>query len=271
MDRVNTTVWNGSPAAGIGLSSLPMSHAEDDPVLEKLQLRYLRVQRALADEIRRSRGGPGSLLPPERALAEHFGVSRVTLRRALAELERQGVVARRGPRWAVADAPIGEPPNALMSFSEMAAMRGLRASATVLSVGFRPASLDEADALGLAPGAALFECERLRAMDDVPILVDRSRVPASLVPGIDGADLSNASLYALLETRYGLRPTQARFTVEAIAADERLAGLLDLRVGEPMLRCRQETLDQVGRTIELSEMAYRGDRYRFRAMLTRGT
>jgi GntR family transcriptional regulator len=247
-----------------------MSHAEDGPVLEKLQLRYLRVQRALAEEIHRSGNTPGSLLPPERALAEHFGVSRVTLRRALAELEREGVVARSGSRWTIAGAPIGEPPNALMSFSEMAATRGLRATATVLWAGIRSASLDEADALGLAPGASLFECERLRALDEVPILVDRSCLPASLVPGIDAADLSNGSLYALLERRYGVRPTRARFTVEAVAADDRLAGLLELRPGEPLLRCRQQTDDQMGRSIELCEMAYRGDRYRFRATLVRG-
>jgi GntR family transcriptional regulator len=240
------------------------------PVLEKLQLRYLRVQQALAEEIAKSRWGPGSLLPPERALADHFGVSRVTLRRALAELEREGVVSRNGSRWAVEGSPIGEPPNALMSFSEMARTRGLRATATVLGQRVRAATLDEADTLSLAPGADLFELERLRAMDGVPILIDRSCLPASLVPGVDRADFSHASLYELLENRYDLRPTRARFTVEAVAADERQARLLELEPGQPLLRCLQQTEDQAGRPIELCEMVYRGDRYRFRATLVRG-
>ena len=248
-----------------------MPTAADGPVLEKLQLRYLRVQQALADEIARSRWGQGSLLPPERALADHFGVSRVTLRRALAELEREGVVSRNGSRWAVGSSPIGEPPNVLMSFSEMAGTRGLLPSATVLGTRERAATLDEAETLGLAPGASLFELERLRALDDVPILIDRSCLPAALVPGIDATDFSSASLYELLETRYDLRPTRARFTVEAVAADERRAGLLDLEPGQPLLRCMQQTEDQGGRPIELCEMVYRGDRYRFRATLVRGT
>ncbi len=246
-----------------------MSTAEE-PLLDRLQLRYQRVQEALAEELARDRKPPGSPLPPERALAEHFGVSRVTMRRALAELERAGVVVR-GPSggWLVAGTQVGEPPNQLMSFSEMAAARGLRPSAEVLRAHVRPATLDEAEALGLAPGADLFELERLRRMDGVPILVDRTRVPLSLAPGLPEVDFSSASLYAVLEERYGIRPTRARFAVEAVAADPRTAELLGLPPGGPVLRCEQVTADERGRTIELCEMRYRGDRYRFRATLVR--
>jgi GntR family transcriptional regulator len=239
-------------------------------VLDRLQLRYQQVREALADEIARGGRAPGSRLPPERALADHFGVSRVTLRRALDELEVGGIVARSPGGWTVASAAIGEPPNALMSFSEMAASRGLAPGGRILDRGVRPASMDEADALGLAPGAPLFELERLRSMDGVPILLDRARIPLSLAPGIEEADLEERSLYSVLEERYRLRPTRAHFTVEAIAADRRTAGLLDLEPGQPLLRCRQQTEDEAGRRIELCEMAYRGDRYRFRATLVRG-
>jgi DNA-binding GntR family transcriptional regulator len=170
----------------------------------------------------------------------------------------------------VAGAPIGEPPNALMSFSEMAASRGLTASGRVLDLHVRPATIDEAEALGLAPGATLFELERLRLMDDVPIMIDRSTVPLSLAPDLVEVDFSAASLYDELEQRYGLRPARARFAVEAVAADERQASLLDLQPGEPILRCHQLTDDEAGRPIEMCEMTYRGDRYRFRATLVRG-
>src|SRR3990170_95213 len=98
---------------------------EEGRVLYRLQLRYLRVQESLAEEIARGRRAPGSRLPPERALAEHFGVSRVTLRRALDELERSGIVSRDLRGWLVSGPRVGEPPNVLMSFSEMAESRGL--------------------------------------------------------------------------------------------------------------------------------------------------
>ena len=110
-------------------------------------------------------------------------MSRVTLRRALDELSHLGVVARSGTGWVVASTAIGEPPNVLMSFSEMAASRGLTPGGRVLDRRARPATIDEAEALGLAPGAPLFELERLRSMDGVPILIDRTRIPLVDRPG----------------------------------------------------------------------------------------
>lgn len=252
---------------------LPMaleSAAGAGQVLDQLQLRYRRVQESLAEEIRRGGRPHGSPLPPERALAEHFGVSRVTLRRALTELESSGLIARTSPRgWAVAGSRIGEPPNVLMSFSEMARSRGLRPGATVISSRLRPATIDEADSLGLAPGAELFELERLRSMDDVPIMIDRTRIPATLAPGLEQEDFAAISLYTFLEERCGLRPTRARLSAEAVGANGRQARLLGLRQGEPLLRCNQVTEDQMGRRIELCEMTYRGDRYRLHATLER--
>jgi DNA-binding GntR family transcriptional regulator len=249
-----------------------MCAASDDGLgLDRLRLRYQRVQESLAAELRRDGRPPGSPLPPERALAEHFGVSRVTLRRALAELERQGVVSRAATRgWAVAGSPIGEPPNALMSFSEMAATRGLTPASRVIERQVRAATIDEAETLGLAPGAPLFELERLRLMDDMPILIDRSRLPLAFASGLQEIDFEANSLYTVLEERYGLRPSRAHFTVEAVSAGKRESSLLSLEPGQPLLRCHQLTEDESGRLIELCEMLYRGDRYRFRSTLVRG-
>src|SRR5215475_7793859 len=240
-----------------------------DP-LDRLQLRYQQVREELEAEIERGRRPVGSRLPPERALAQHFGVSRVTLRRSLEEMARAGTVARSGTGWMVASPAIGEPPNVLMSFSEMAASRGLKPGGRVLDRRRRPATIDEAEALGLAPGAALFELERLRLLDDVPILIDRTRIPLSLAPGLDKVNMEHRSLYEVLEQRFAIRPTRARLTVEAIPADERRARLLGLEPGQPLLLCQQQSEDELGRRIELCEMVYRGDRYRFRATLERG-
>jgi GntR family transcriptional regulator len=247
-----------------------MTETPDVQPLDQLQLRYQHVREELEAEIGRGRRPVGSRLPPERALADHFGVSRVTLRRALDELAQAGVVARSGMAWVVASPAIGEPPNVLMSFSEMAASRGLKPGGRVLNRGPRPATIDEAEALGLAPGAALFELERLRLLDDVPILIDRTRIPLSLAPGLDKVNLEHRSLYEVLEQRFAIRPTRARLTVEAIPADERRARLLGLEPGQPLLLCQQQSEDELGRRIELCEMVYRGDRYRFRATLERG-
>ena len=248
-----------------------MAATSDVDPLDRLQLRYQQVREELEAEIERGRRPVGSRLPPERALAQHFGVSRVTLRRSLEEMALAGTIARSGAGWMVASPVIGEPPNVLMSFSEMAASRGLKPGGRVLDRRQRPATIDEAEALGLAPGAPLFELERLRSLDDVPILIDRTRIPLSLTPGLFEMDLDGRSLYGALEQTFGLRPARARLTVEAIPADERRARLLGLEPGEPLLLCRQQSEDQAGRQIELCDMVYRGDRYRFMATLERGS
>jgi len=245
-----------------------MSAPLDRP-LDDLQLRYQRVQQALADEIQRGGRTAGARLPPERALAEHFGVSRVTLRRALDELMRDGLVRRSVNGWEVASGTIGGPPNELMSFTELAASRGLHAGGRTLEKCVRAATLDEAEALGLAPGAPLFEIERLRTMDDVPILIDRTRIPLAIAPGIEQVELDASSLYGVLHDRFGVRPVRARVTVEAAPADPRRAHLLGLETGQPVLRCQQQVEDQTGTVIWLCEMVYRHDRYRLRATLVR--
>src|SRR4029079_19673368 len=177
---------------------------------------------------------------------------------------------RDGAGWVVSGPRIGEPPNELMRFSEMGASRGLTPGGRILASGERQATIDEAEALGLAPGASLFELERLRTMDGVPILIDRTRIPLSIAPGLEVTDLDGVSLYCTLEQRFGVRPSRARFTVEAIEADARRAEVLGVTPGRPLLRCQQPTEDDAGRQIELCEMVYRYDRYRFRATLARG-
>src|SRR5439155_3338403 len=104
------------------------------------------------------------------------------------------------------------------SFSEMAATRGLTAASRVIDRQVRAASMDEAETLRLAPGAPLFELARLRLLDGMPILVDRSRLPLALAPELDDVDFSTTSLYTVLQERYGIRPTRAHFSIEAVAA-----------------------------------------------------
>jgi GntR family transcriptional regulator len=155
-----------------------------------------------------------------------------------------------------------------MSFSELGAARGLRASAEVLLAQVRPADLDEAERFAIAPGSGIFELERSRFLDELPVSIDHSRVPLSRANTLPQVDFTHASLYETLET-YGVRPVRADFTVCAIAADSRRAGHLGIEPGSPLLQTTTTGYDDQGRVVELGEMAYRGDRYRFRATLTR--
>lgn len=232
------------------------------------QPRYMALARELASLISSGTVAPGDRLPGERDLCRRFGTSRDTVRRALAQLREEGLIEADPQRgWFVSSTSVGEP-NALLSFSEMARARGLAATSRVVRQEVRRADLDEAEALGVAPGVELFEVERIRMLEDVPVSVERSRIPLAVAPGLTETDLSASSLYETLRAE-GAAPARANYTLQAVAADASLAPVLDLEVGAPLLKATATTYDDAGRRIELSDAAFRGDRYRFHTTLYR--
>ncbi|NYI42869.1 GntR family transcriptional regulator [Demequina lutea] len=217
----------------------------------------------------------GGRLPSERVLAREFGVSRVTVRQALKDLEQEGLVeAGDGLRWVARPAPalasVEEGVTGLVSFSELGAMRELTVRAKVLFCETRPSSLDEAEAIRIAPGASVHELVRLRYLEDVPVVVDHSVIPATVAPSLNDVDFTTASLYQTLASRYGCTVTRAEYALEARTADPQHAELLGLQPGEPVLEAWQTTFDGQGRVIQLCRLVYRGDRYRFRTLLEVG-
>jgi GntR family transcriptional regulator len=230
---------------------------------------WRQVADLIAAEIASGRLRPGERLPSERTFAERFELSRETTRRALQQLVQDGLVEPSAGRgWFVSSGPVSEPPNRLQSFSEMARARGLTPSARVLRREIRPATFDEAESLAVAPGTDLFEIERLRMLDGLPVGLDSSRLPLTRAPQLRDVDFEKASLYDTLRTMCGLRPQRAEVSVEAALADARERELLGFEEPGVVLRYEQRTYDHEDRPVELGNAAYRGDRYRFRASVT---
>jgi len=237
------------------------------PLLQAQPL-YLFVAQALADQIAGGALTPGLQLLSERELCKQFGVSRVTVRRALAELRDRGLIESDSARgWFVQAPSLGEP-NALMSFTEMARGRGLSATSTVLRADVRTASIDEAEELRIAPGSELFDLERIRHLDGVAVAIEHSRLPLRMAPALREADLASGSLYDALRGA-NVIPAYAEYILQAIAASARQATLLGLPEGAPLLMASAVTHDRGGRPIEISRSVFRGDRYRFRTTLFR--
>ncbi len=227
---------------------------------------YAQCAERLSDEIRKGLRA-GAHLPSERALADALGFSRLTVRRALIELGEDGIIepGRRG--WKVADRHVSEPPNALISFTEMAEYRGLKASAIVLSSIVRAAMLDEADQLRVAPGSALVEGRRVRLLDGQPIAVETLRLSLVTAPWMSGFDWTT-SLHAALD-KHGVPPQGSSVLIDVVDADIDEAEVLGVEQGRGLLRLTGTTFDQSGAPLSLDNLRYHPDRYRFRATLER--
>ena len=145
---------------------------------------------------------------------------------------------------------------------------GSTPSSDVLRAEDAPATLDEAEELAIAPGAPLFHLDRIRRLDGVPVAVDTSFFAAVLKPDLSGVDFRTASLFRLLIDA-GIDLARGETTIEAHAADARLAGHLDIEAGKPILVMRQMIVDTAGRPMLSSTVQYVGDRYRLRTSFSR--
>lgn len=227
-----------------------------------------RVRDEIAGRIARGDLAPGEQLPTERELVATFGVSRVTVRRAIAALTDDGLIyAIQGRGTYVASELLAEPPNALLSFHDMVGNDRVVVGAEPLRMEVRPATINEAERFGIAPGTSMFELERLRTLDELPVAIDWNLLPLSLDEALPELDWTVESLYSRL-AQAGSAPVVADFVVEARGADVRDAELLGTSVGAPLLVAESEARDGAGGVIVVGVIAYRGDRYRFRSTLT---
>ena len=227
---------------------------------------YVQVAQGIKARIRAGELASGTALPAERELAQMLGVSRVTVRGALALLAQQGLLTRRhgsgtfvSPQ--TSDIP-SRPLGLLSSFSEDALSRGQQPGARVLSFERTRPQPQEAMSLELPPTEMVYRVQRLRTANGEPLAVEESTLPAALVGPLRQSDVKDASLYALLRER-NLQPHHAIRHLRAVNADLTLAGLLGVPVGAALLVTERVSWTKGGKPIEYARAHYRGDRYDF--------
>lgn len=251
----------------------PLPASPEPPALPPALLDGLRKGEQLEEILEQlvAAGQPGSLLPSERELAEHYRVARMTVRSALSSLVAKGLIYRvQGQGTFVARRRIIQPAT-LTSFSEDMRARGMRPGSPVLGQEVVLASAQIAASLHLSVDDPVVRIERIRLGDGEPVAVERAHMPARRFPGLVDADLEHSSLYALLAERYDCHVAEADQWVAAVRLTEVEALLLGAEQGSPALQIERATRDQHGEVIEFVRSIYRGDRYELRTRLRRET
>ena len=207
---------------------------------------------------------PGDLLPPERHLAERYGCSLITVRRALSELTHESRIQRtRGRGTTVLPPRIERDFGGTLSFTEEMEDRGLDPETRLVAA--RPQSAGEvvADALRIEPGSPTLYLERLRVAGGEPLLLEQVHLPAERFPGLLASDLEHGSLYDVLASRYGTRVVRAHEALEPVLLRAREAALLDLPARTLALLIEGIAFDADGMPVEYARSLVRSDRTRY--------
>ncbi len=229
---------------------------------------YFQVQQQLLLRLRGLR--PGTLLPTQKALAEEFGASLITIRRAVDELARLGFVeATRGRGTVVVRPSVRDDRGEVSSWTDSMTRLGRQPSTAWRRISAHVPSREVARTLALKARERTVVVERLRTLDGEPFCLMRNELPLSVVPGLLSEGLAGESLYTWVSARYGLRPHRAVEEVEARIATEIETQALAY-AGIVMVVRRQSYLAD-GRPMEVAEIVAPADRYQYRVEVVRRT
>ncbi len=228
--------------------------------------RYVQLRRRLEEGIASGILPPDSSLPPEREIAEITDLSRVTVRKAIQELVRDGLIEQRQGSGSFVREPVARVEQSLShltSFTEDMRNRGLETTSQWLERGVFLPSPDETRALGLSAGDQVARIYRLREAGGRPMALERAALPLDILPNPIEV---TGSLYEVLE-RHGVRPVRAVQKISAVNLEAREAELLGVPEGAAGLRIERTSFLVTGRVAELTRSLYRGDAYDFVAEL----
>ena len=226
---------------------------------------YLQLIDVIKEKIASKEWPEGSQIPGEQDLCEIYSVSRTVVRQALRELDLEGIIDRRkGKGTFVAKPKISEGlVQNLTGFYQDMTERGLKPITQVLLHEIIPASEKVAAQLAIAPGSQVIHLRRLRFINDEPIQLVTSYLPYDVCPQVAEVDFTNRSLYEYLEKECGFTLGRARRSIEAVAAKDAEARLLQIERGTPLLMLTSVSYTTDGIAIEYFHALHRGDRSRF--------
>ncbi|MFE6285439.1 GntR family transcriptional regulator [Streptomyces sp. NPDC057877] len=226
--------------------------------------RHEEIADALRRAIDREEYTVGSLLPPETELAARYGVSRGTVRQAVAALTAEGLIgSRQGARRVVLASRRGQSFTELRSFARWARAMGREATGRVVTQAYRAATTQDAVRLQLPAGTPVLHVLRVRGLDGEPVLLERTVYADWVSPAVAAIDPDCPSVTQRLYDDTGLVFAYGEHVIDAVAAGVLDAELLGVRRTSPLLRVRRVTTTHEGRPVEWSDDRYRSDAVSF--------
>lgn len=231
---------------------------------------YHQLKLALQHDIEQGIYQPGGRLPSEPELIRQYGVSRITVRQALDELEGEGLIIRRhGKGTYVAEKRIEQELVRLTDFVEDMQRAGQKPLSRVVATEREIARPPLAKMLNIAHSTEVVRIDRVRLADDRPIAFDITWLPLRFGELLMGADLTQETIYHILETRYHIPVVSGTFTITAATATAQKAALLEVTPGAALLVIQRISYTTNGEPVYMQERYYRPDRVQYRVSLQR--
>jgi GntR family transcriptional regulator len=224
----------------------------------------------LKEQITSGAFAAGTRLPGEPRLAEAHNLSRVTVRRALDGLAREGLVRKQPGAGTFVNRMRGEAPMTGDLTDMLAHLRAMGRDTSVRLLSFRYGSAPTvvAAALKLAKDEETQHAVRVRSLHGEPFSYLSTHVPARIGRCFSQADLAATPMLTLLE-RSGVIADRAEQTITATLAGPEAAAALDVEIGAPLIALSRAVFDTDGHGVEYLAALYRPDRHRFHMELTR--
>ncbi len=225
---------------------------------------YIQIAENLLEKIATGELAPNERLPSERDLSKALKVSRMTLRAALRVLDNKGLLVRRtGDGTYIAQPKFERQADKLVPFTQNMNRRGYHASARLVIFERRLAEVSVAGKLKIPISSPVYYFQRLRLINQEPILLETCTMPIDRFPNLENFDLEERSIYEILESEYGISPHHSQQKLEAVSATDYEAKLLDVDSGFSLMLERRVAYDKDGSPFEYGRDLYRGDRFQF--------
>lgn len=231
---------------------------------------YTQIKEDLRGQILDGRFQPHDRVPSESELMQHYSVSRITVRQALSDLEKESLIFKVPGKGSFVSKPKPfQPLGRLQGFAEAMASLGHHTHNRVVSIKTLPASSTVAERLAVAPNTPMSEIQRVRYLNREPVSLDVSYFPLTIGSRLANEDLATRDIFSILENDYGLPLGFADLAIDAVLADAHLAQHLGIPISAPVLRIERLTHGRDGKPLDFEYLYCRPDNFQYRLRVTR--